>query len=337
MSIQQEIAKRLEVSTSTVSRALKDNPRISQELKNEIFRLADEMGYTEKSHLKKLKVTPVVHVFIQQEEGTNKLEDLLLRHVVDAAKESRMNFSVYKYRNAASLELQYKRFLQNYSTQKTKLQGAMILKSMSEDYAIKIAKALPTISINHRLKDESITTVRGSEEYDVEYMLNQLWDNGHREIAFVASDTLHPLGNSRFAGYLNFLKNKKSPFQDDKVINVMRKELTGDSLAKALLVQIKQQGITAMAFTTGIQAFRFLSELKNDSMLLPDKFSIVAYDHLNENDEYNLSGIQPDYALIMESAFEILNVRFNRKSLKFHNVSVPGEFMLGETVHSLKS
>ncbi|MEE8306560.1 MAG: LacI family DNA-binding transcriptional regulator, partial [Gammaproteobacteria bacterium] len=41
-----DIAKAAGVAPSTVSRALSDHPRISQETKDRISRLAKEMGYT---------------------------------------------------------------------------------------------------------------------------------------------------------------------------------------------------------------------------------------------------------------------------------------------------
>ena len=46
----QDIAKRLDIASSTVSRALSDNPRISEKTKQKVWQTAKLLGY--KSHLK---------------------------------------------------------------------------------------------------------------------------------------------------------------------------------------------------------------------------------------------------------------------------------------------
>ena len=50
-----DIARRLKISSATVSRALKDNPLVSKQTKKKIFDVAEEIGYRTNNFARNLR------------------------------------------------------------------------------------------------------------------------------------------------------------------------------------------------------------------------------------------------------------------------------------------
>lgn len=96
-----DIARAAEVSPSTVSRALHDHPRISQETKNRIRQLAQELGYTPSLPARSLVTRHTATVGMVITTASDPFLARLVQGVEETAE--RNGYSVFlssSYRNA---------------------------------------------------------------------------------------------------------------------------------------------------------------------------------------------------------------------------------------------
>ncbi|HBJ25657.1 MAG TPA: transcriptional regulator, partial [Ruminococcaceae bacterium] len=195
-----DIAKAMNVSTVTVSKALGDRDGVSAELRERIKQKATEMGYR-------------VHA------GTHGAKDgltynigiIVAKHFISDA--SSFYWIVYRY----IVELLQK---QNYygmlevvndhngmeeipnSVLDHKVDGLIVLGQLSDEYISKlISHQLPTVFLDFYGSREDADAVLSDNFYGAYMLTSHLIENGHRRIGFLGSIGSTSSIQDRYLGY----------------------------------------------------------------------------------------------------------------------------------------
>ena len=225
-----EIAKRLNVSVSTVSRALSDHPRIGLRTKMRVQELAKELNYEPNIQAiffkqKKTYVIGVILPYIREEffsEAIRGIETLALEHdytillgqsfddqdrekkVIDAFKKQRVDGIII------SLSKQTNQFDH--------------LRSMEKyDIPVVYFDRLPPFDDAHKV---FCNLYKGTID-----MVNWLFNKGHRRIAFINGPEKILASKERLDGYIKAVSGKK--LKVDMQL-VERTDLTRDSTYAAM-------------------------------------------------------------------------------------------------------
>lgn len=268
-----DIAKAMNVSTVTVSKALGDRDGVSAELREMIKQKATEMGYR-------------VHA------GTHGAKDgltynigiIVAKHFISDA--SSFYWIVYRY----IVELLQK---QNYygmlevvndhngmeeipnSVLDHKVDGLIVLGQLSDEYISKlISHQLPTVFLDFYGSREDADAVLSDNFYGAYMLTSHLIENGHRRIGFLGSIGSTSSIQDRYLGYYKALLENRIPLRQDWVIGDRSNE--SDIFPEFTLPQDMP---TAFVCNCDETAYKLVNQLKNAGYSVPEDISVVGYDN----------------------------------------------------------
>ena len=268
-----DIAKAMNVSTVTVSKALGDRDGVSAELRERIKQKATEMGYR-------------VHA------GTHGAKDgltynigiIVAKHFISDA--SSFYWIVYRY----IVELLQK---QNYygmlevvndhngmeeipnSVLDHKVDGLIVLGQLSDEYISKlISHQLPTVFLDFYGSGEDADAVLSDNFYGAYMLTSHLIENGHRRIGFLGSIGSTSSIQDRYLGYYKALLENRIPLRQDWVIGDRSNE--SDIFPEFTLPQDMP---TAFVCNCDETAYKLVNQLKNAGYNVPEDISVVGYDN----------------------------------------------------------
>ena len=268
-----DIAKAMNVSTVTVSKALGDRDGVSAELRERIKQKATEMGYR-------------VHA------GTHGAKDgltynigiIVAKHFISDA--SSFYWIVYRY----IVELLQK---QNYygmlevvndhngmeeipnSVLDHKVDGLIVLGQLSDEYISKlISHQLPTVFLDFSGSREDADAVLSDNFYGAYMLTSHLIENGHRRIGFLGSIGSTSSIQDRYLGYYKALLENRIPLRQDWVIGDRSNE--SDIFPEFTLPQDMP---TAFVCNCDETAYKLVNQLKNAGYSVPEDISVVGYDN----------------------------------------------------------
>lgn len=303
-----DIAKRARVSPSTVSRALKNHPRISQQRRAMIHRLASEMGYIPSEVARSLVAQRSATIGVTIADFADPFYADMIRGLEDAASAQGYQVLLSSHYKNPQRELEVVR-----SFHEKRLDGIVIpFSSLADVYQGRDSGFfIPIVMVNRPNYRMSVSTnrYRGAEML-MEYLISL----GHRRIAYV--EGLDSEGNAeRLKAYYSVLQ-RNNILLDPSLIFPGSETLAGGFRAAQLIHQLQRLPTAIFAFNdlTAIGVMKGLSQLGH---CVPKDISVAGYDDLDIAAHYQpaLTTVkQPRYQL-GKRAFELLLNVIHGKSI----------------------
>ena len=265
-----DIAKAAGVSPSTVSRALSDHPRISDETKERIRRLAPEMGYTPSLLARSLvtRDTATIGVVITM------ASDPFLAHLVTSIEEvaQEQGYSVFM----SSSYLDPDRELEVVGAfHGRRTRGIIVIGSQIDAGYLQVRDRfpLPVVLTNCRTYPYSVSTdnLAGARRA-VEHLV-QL---GHRRIAYIANRRSRRSNSDRLQSYQQVLAANGIPVDRDLIVEGNGALRGGNAAAQILLSQ--SQSPTAVFCFNDMTAIGVLGAMQQAKIRVPEEMSVVGFD-----------------------------------------------------------
>lgn len=333
---QKDIAKACGVSPSTVCRALAGDIRISQEVRESIEVMAKEMGWKPKRKRAKaveVNLVPkkkiVANIFVN-DKFSDKMGHLILQilhHLTKGLSGQGITTSIIHYHEGED----YSYFFDRDNIDPDR-EIAILMWGVPFDFADRLCHLLPCVSINYRYPGLPISSVRSTEETDIEILLGKLKDKGHERMAFMTTNPLHQLGIRRFSGYLGFLGHHNMDYDENIVFNIFKRTFPEREFMKDLWPILKREKVTSIFFATGFLAIRAIEELREIGVRVPEDISVVGYDHIREEKSLDLTGMAPRYNRMADSCMDIIAEWVRTQKFPTKVVDISGQFNLGETI-----
>jgi len=267
-----DIARAAEVSPSTVSRALHDHPRISQETKNRIRQLAQELGYTPSLPARSLVTRHTATVGMVITTASDPFLARLVQGVEETAE--RNGYSVFlssSYRNA-DRELEVVR-----SFHERRASGIITTGSQIDDGYLQLSDQfpLPIVLTNRRTYPHSVYADKVSGARQAVEHLIQL---GHRRIAFVGGQHGHGSRLERLTGYRQVLEENDLPPEDSLVFDGEGTLASGIKAVEQILAM--PQPPTAIFCFNDLTAIGVIRGINQANAQVPRDYSVVGFDDL---------------------------------------------------------
>lgn len=319
-----DIARAAGVSPSTVSRALHDHPRISQETKTRIRQLAQELGYTPSLPARSLvtRHTATIGMVI------TTASDLFLARLVQGVEETAKGngYSVFlssSYRNAER-ELEVVR-----SFHERRASGIIVTGSQIDDDYLELSDLfpLPIVLINCRTYPYSVYADKLSGARQAIEHLVQL---GHRRIAFIGGPRSRRSRLERFKGYRQVLEEKNIPLDDSLVFEGEGTLASGIKAAGQMLAASRPP--TAFFCFNDLTAMGVIRGLQQAGAEVPRDYSVVGFDDLEMASYYcpPLTTVhQPTYRLGQGAINMLLKLIQGESSLQPEQL--PAELVVRES------
>lgn len=273
-----DIAKKLNVSTVTVSKALSDQKGVSEELREKIKQLADEMGYVPPSAGRKLK-----------EQKSYNIGVIIAEQFLDTGESFYGQMYQMLTTKAVSkgcftmLEVVSKQDEEELNTpkliQEQKVDGIVVIGRMNTEYlaALDEKGKIPVVYMDFYDEKHPCDAIISDNFYGMYCMVNYLFEMGHEKIAYVG--TLLATGSitDRYFGYAKSLMEHGQKVREDWVIDDRRLE-TG-KLDRENLLQLPAEMPTAFACNCDFTAHEIIKKLKAAGYRVPEDISVVGYDN----------------------------------------------------------
>ncbi|SKA87014.1 transcriptional regulator, LacI family [Clostridium sp. USBA 49] len=311
-----DIAKRAGVSKTTVSMVLnKRDESISEETKNKILKLAEELNYIPNSLARGLTINKTSTIGIILPDITNPFFSYIARAIEDAASSFGYNVIFCNTDNKVEKELDYIKLLISKL-----VDGVIFISGGQSRSSIKLLKDndIPFI-----LVDRYIENFR--DEYGV-YSLNKegviegieyLYNKGNRKIVFVKGHENLQISNERLEGYKYAMK--KHGIFDENLIFKGNFTIEGGIKATEQILQ-RVDKIDAIFYSNDIMALGGMKVLLRNNFKIPEDIRIMGFDNIviSEIFEPELTTVsQPIYDMGKKACELLINI--------INNIEIPSK------------
>jgi LacI family transcriptional regulator len=332
-----DIAKALEISPSTVSRALKDNPNIRKETKRKIFAAARDMGYQRNKFASDLrqKRTNTLGVIVP------RLNSYFMSSVI-AGIEKVTNHYGYNLIISQSQET-VKKEIDSVSTLfNSRVDGLLV--SLAYDtrnldhFNVLFKKDIPVIFFDRvGLCNNCISVIIDNRKagYDVtSHLINQ----GCRRIVHIGGSLIRNVYNDRFSGYKQALDENDIPFDEDLVIiSQLTDQVGSEILPRILNMNPRPDGIFAANDTSAVS---IMCELKNAGIKIPEDIAVAGFnnDPISRYVEPNLTTVNyPGKEMGEIAAQTLINKLNNLQSTSLNTIVLSHSLIIRQSSEKMKT
>lgn len=316
-----DIAEKVGVNKSTVSRALSGSGKIAKKTREEILRVANELGYIPNETAKILagKKAKTIGIILP-ELDCNYYAGLI------GAMESKLKDRGYslvigqtgfKHEN----ELHYLELFVRKN-----LDGIIISVHDSNKFIEEIDKVkrilkIPVVFIESFHKLPNYDVIEIDSMYGVDIAIDYLYKLGHRRIGFISE---HLSVGIRLPAYTEALKRRNLSI-DEKIIKIGKERLElGGYLRMKELLQEKELP-TAVFVSYDTMAQGALRAIEEHGMKVPEDISIIGFDNIRESAYFRipLTTVAPPLLKMSEIAVDTLLEKIEKENCtKSHHISL---------------
>lgn len=325
-----DIAKVANVSPSTVSRVIANNPRISKETSENVRKIMKEMNYYPNMIARSLAIS-TTKIFAVMVPG-------------DAEKTFLHPFfpEVLRGITAASYRNDYKVLISGVSdvTEEKKVireftrggiaEGIILMTSRVADPSIEELTKLnfPFVVVGKPERDKEINWV-DNNNYAIGYELaKHLVDQGHKRIAFLGVCPEFYVTVDRMHGYKQALKDSSLPVIEDLIIKNKFREDNGYDLMQRLFDIGKKP--TAVIACDDLLAFGVLKSIAEHSLSVPQDIAVAGFNNvpLSEYCIPPLTSVEVNPYGLGVKAVELLMADINSEHKSFDRAIIPAKLVI---------
>ena len=292
-----DLARELGVSVPTVSRALKDSPEISADLRARAKQLAQELNYRPNPFAISLRknapriigvIVPdiVTHFFSSILSG---IEDMAIANgyfvIITTSHES------YEHE---------KKNIENLVNMR--VEGIIAcLSQETTDFGHWAALAdinMPVILFDRVCLTDIFSTVVADGEHSAQMATQHLLDNGSKRVAFIGGANHLDIVRRRKHGYLEALRENRIPIQKELV--VCRKiDYEEGKIATESLLSLPQPPDAILAMNDTL-AFAAMEVIKSHGLRIPQDVAIIGY-----TDEQHANYVEPKLSAVSHQTYRM--------------------------------
>jgi LacI family transcriptional regulator len=268
-----DIARELNTTASTVSRALQDHPRISKSMKSAVWELARKLNYQPNSIASSLRKGRGNTIGVIIPRIDRYFFSSVIRGIEDVAYEAGYNVLICQSYDSADREKEIVETLVN-----GKVDGLLVsIASETKTYEHFLhvqAKGLPLIFFD-RVPDVEVSKVELDDFSGAFKAVSHLISQGCKRIVHFAGPQHISIYRNRFEGYKSALLKNNIPFNETYVFeNAITREMGSDAAEQISKMRPMPDGIFSAGDYSALGAMLKLKELK---ITIPKDIAIVGF------------------------------------------------------------
>lgn len=292
-----QLAKELNLSISTVSKALRDSHEISSKTKEAVLTKAKQFNYQVNPFASGLRKQKSKTIAVVIPEVANNFFALAINGIESIAQEKGYHVLVYLTHEDKDKEIAITKLLQN-----GRVDGIMLsLSSQTSDIShLKelTEKEIPLVFFDRVAEQIDCPKITTDDFNSGVNATEHLIESGCKRIAFLSISNNLSISNKRMNGYLEALKNNKIKSDPSLLISCNGEEEKNNELIRKLLKRKKRpDGIFASVEKLAIAAYEICDELK---LNIPKDIKIISFSNLQ-----TAALLNPSLTTITQPAFEI--------------------------------
>lgn len=273
MATMNDIAKKLGISKSTVSKALNNASDVSLETKERILEIALELGYTNK-HLQERPQKLCILIENMEFSNPNHFGYDIVNSFQTMAKDENWLVDIVPIDKEFQRGMSYSYFMMqnNYA-------GAFILGFSLVDPWINsfTSNKIPTVFFdNYIAGNPHVASVGCDSAQGIDEAIRYLKDQGHTKIGLLTGPLESYIQKARYNTYIDSLTKYHLEINEDYIgSNYYVSDSTRDHIKR-----MYHLGITAILCTHDVRAISAISECQVNHIRVPEDMSIIGFDDL---------------------------------------------------------
>lgn len=298
-----DIAKVAGVSYSTVSRALHDSPLISQEMREQIQKIAGSMGYTPNALAQSLQSKQTNSVGLVITTISDPFFADVVNGVEEEAKKAGISVFLATTKNDPDEEIG---IIETFS--RRRVDGVIVASSrIDAGYASRLEQIrIPVVMVNAEAEEDSNLIYSASvDDFDgARQAVSHLIDLGHRRIAYLGVSNRNVSNKHRMEGYIDTLLKESIEIGPDWII-INQDTSPGDlardfKIGQELCEQVLKTDVTAIFCYCDTIAAGVMDTCRRNGISVPQQMSIVGFD-----DNFICEILSPPLTTIHQPKMEI--------------------------------
>ncbi len=274
-----ELARRLDVSIATVSRALNGHPEVAPQTRDRVLELASSLNYDPQNARRERRSpearsialvypsSPVIYGF-----GT--FEAALLGGVMQGLREQRYSVTIIDLEHERLPGESYRAFFERRG-----VRGAIVRTPTNRrDFAGEIAaEGLPAILVADRTDDPNLGYIYTDSRADSARAVDHLVLHGHRRIGLIRHFVMDADHTDRLEGYLEGLARNGIDADESLIVESRGGTAEGGAAALDDLLALPEPP-TAVYVTNPVPTTGVLHRCLQLGIRVPEEFSVVGFD-----------------------------------------------------------
>lgn len=302
-----DIAEKLNLATSTISRALKDHPSISDKTIKKVKKTAEEMGYVPNTLAAGLRGNKTNTIGVLIPTVTQPFLSSLISGIEITAQKSGYNVIIMQSHDSYDEEVSMAKSL--YSSRVSGVICSLAMETRDTSHFQQfVSNNIPLVFVDRVPKDFNTFRVI-IDNYASGYKATKhLIDQGCIRIAHLtAGSEFGNLYSERKRGYIDALKDHNLPIDDELIVNL--KSVTYEEGAKASNKLFDLPNPPDGIFASGdIIAVSSIQSAKKRGIKIPEELAIIGFnnDPISQIIDPNLSTITHPAAKMGKASAEII-------------------------------
>jgi LacI family transcriptional regulator len=291
-----KLAKKLNVSTSTISRAFRGASDINKETKERVLSLAYELNYEPNLYASNLREKKSKTIAVIVPEIANNFFSQAINGIERIAREKGFHILIYLTYDDFEKETS---FISN-------LQGGRvdgIIMSVSgeahnHDYLKKLKKKNIPLVFFDRVYDDIETAKVTSNDYESSFAATEhLITGGCQTIAYLVVNKNHSIGKMRMRGYIDALAAHQLAYRDELIIDCSNDFEKNQAILGRLFNELRPDGIFASVERLALATYQVCHE---QHIKIPEDIKIISFSSLEI-----ASLLNPSLSTITQPALEM--------------------------------
>lgn len=276
-----DIADKVGVSYTTVSRALNDKKGVSDKMREKIIKAAKEMGYQPNILARGLVSNSSKTIGLIIPDIINPFFPEIARGIEDAA--SNKGYTVFLSNSNWEIEKEQKCI---NSLVSNRVDG-IIINPNSTDNLEKLQKLdIPIVYVNTKVKDEDVSFIGIDNVSGAKSATQHLIDCGYTKIAYLGGTVKSYSNNMRMKGYKETLIENNFEIDEELIVNSkFNTDVAYDETKKLLILKNPPDAIFA---ANDIIALGVLHAVDESGIKTPGEFGVIGFDDISEASLYQI-------------------------------------------------
>lgn len=291
------LARELNLSVSTISKALRDSYEISAETKQRVFDLARKLNYVPNPYASSLRQKKSKTIGVVIPEVADGFFSLVINGIESVAQVKGYHVLIYLTHESFEKE---KAIIQDF--QSGRVDGVLISlasETTDIDHIINLHKNGVPVVFFDRVSEKADIARITTDDYESSYTAaRHLIEQGCKQIAFLSISQNLLMSRKRLAGYKQALADFQYKIQEELIINCEQEGIYNYTIIKNLLqAPARPDGIVASIERLAITTYIICRELH---LSIPSDIKIISFSNLE-----TASLLNPPLTTVTQPAFEI--------------------------------
>ena len=270
-----DIAKKLNITAATVSRALNDNPKISKKTKELVFKTATKMNYEQNKLAQALKSGKSYNVGVIVPRIDSNFFSSVIRGIEEELHPEGYHVIICQTHDQENLEIKNINSLLNAQVDGILMSISNAKLEDNESFNSLIKKNVPLIFFDRKKDIKGVSSITIDDFKGAYDATTHLINQGCKRIAHLSNNRKLEIFKNRYLGYKQAIIDSGLEFDENLVIESFSKVAEGRNKTKILLKM--ENPPDAIFSASDFTALGAIEEIKSNGLRIPEDISVVGF------------------------------------------------------------